>query len=430
MKILRDFQEEIARCVKCGACRSACPTFNVLKMEPAAPRGKMALLEAWLQAEIGPSERLIKHIEECVLCAACEQVCPNDVPVTTIIMKAREEIYRSGKSSLLTSIIMKVLKNKTLMDGLTRAGFFVQKFLFTPDTEGEGCRRLVPLPYIQKDRLVPPLAKKSFMDGVKAGLYTLQGNTNGPRIGFFSGCLINYLLPHIGFQSLNILHRTGASVIVPLDQACCGMPALTTGRREDAKALALKNLEAFESMRVDYITTACATCTDCLKRKFPEMLGEESPEMEKRVLRFSEKVRDITDLLINELKIDTLLKTKNHPGRETPVTYHDPCHLRRGLGIKDEPRALIEMAGFSKKEMGRPCRCCGLGGSFNITHYGLSMAINRLKSEDIRQTGASIVATACPGCMIQLRDGLHKIDARVKVRHVIELLAERLQETP
>jgi glycolate oxidase iron-sulfur subunit len=109
------------------------------------------------------------------------------------------------------------------------------------------------------------------------------------------------------------------------------------------------------------------------------------------------------------------------------VTYHDPCHLRRGLGIKDEPRELIETAGFTIKEMKHPCRCCGLGGSFSITNYDLSSEINMLKAEDIKGTGAEIAATTCPGCMVQLRDGLHKIDARVEVKHIVELLAEMVK---
>ena len=108
------------------------------------------------------------------------------------------------------------------------------------------------------------------------------------------------------------------------------------------------------------------------------------------------------------------------------MTYHDPCHLRRGQGIADEPRELIEMSGAKLKEMEHPCRCCGLGGSFNITNYEFSMAINRSKAEDIKNTGADIVATACPGCMIQIKDGLHQLGADTKVVHVIELLAFHL----
>jgi len=190
--------------------------------------------------------------------------------------------------------------------------------------------------------------------------------------------------------------------------------------------LALINLEVFEAHDLDFITTSCATCTDGLKNKFRKLLEDEGPEMKRRVDVFCGKVRDITDLLVNELKLPASMSDLKVSEDGAVVTYHDPCHLRRGLGIKDEPRELIETAGFRIKEMKHPCRCCGLGGSFSITNYDLSSEINMLKAEDIKGTGAEIAATACPGCMVQLRDGLHKIDARVEVKHIVELLADRM----
>ena len=215
-----------------------------------------------------------------------------------------------------------------------------------------------------------------------------------------------------------MIEKAGASVIVPLDQHCCGMPALGMGDIETAKSLALKNLEAFEQYELDYITTACATCGDGLRRRFKELLGDEYPE---RVNAFCSKVRDITELLVNELEFEISTSHIPHPTSQL-VTYHDPCHLNRGQGIKDAPRELIEISGARFKEMSHPCRCCGLGGSFNITDYDFSMEIARSKAEDIKNTGADIVATACPGCMIQIKDGLHQIGVKAKVLHVVELL--------
>ena len=151
------------------------------------------------------------------------------------------------------------------------------------------------------------------------------------------------------------------------------------------------------------------------------MLGDEYPE---RVNAFSNKVRDITELLVNELGVKNPTSHIPHPTSRLVVTYHDPCHLRRGQGIADEPRELIEMSGAKLKEMSHPCRCCGLGGSFNITDYDFSMEINRSKAEDIKNTGADIIATACPGCMIQIKDGLHQLGANTKVVHVVELLVD------
>lgn len=299
------------------------------------------------------------------------------------------------------------------------------------------------MPLIDERRLVPPLAEKFFLEGRKLteakwgnGEAEKRGKNLSPtrpfadspiRIGFFAGCLINYMLPNIGEASLNVLEKAGASVIVPLDQHCCGMPALGMGDVETAKSLALKNLEAFENYELDYITTACATCGDGLKRRFKELLSDEGEDVRKRVERFADKVRDITELLVNECRIQNSefnRKSKIVNRKSEIVTYHDPCHLRRGQDIADEPRELIRMSGAKLKEMGHPCRCCGLGGSLNITDYDFSMEINRSKAEDIKNTGADIIATACPGCMIQIKDGLHRLGANTKVVHVVELLVD------
>jgi len=448
MKKLANYGSELSQCVRCGACRSVCPTLNVLRRETASARGKLSLVNAYLAGEIGLSDTFVKHISECVLCGACRQSCPNNIPVPDIIMAARAEVVRDRGIPFLTSAIMKGLRESESFIGKTlKIASVAQRFVFKEVPGERGMQSRFPLPYIQDERLVPPLAKRFFLDMVEEGLENVaptfmvgklwgmnphatagrdkafSGEKN-IKVGFFAGCLINYVMPDIGLASLKVLEKAGATVFVPSGQTCCGMPALSIGDVEDAKSLALKNLEVFESYDLDFITTACATCTDGLKSRFKELLQDEGPEIKRRVESFSIKVRDITDLLVNELKLTASMLDYKPSTNGTVVTYHDPCHLRRGLGIKDEPRELIEIAGFRRKEMRHPCRCCGLGGSFSITNYGLSMEINRSKAEDIKTTGAEIAATACPGCMVQLRDGLHKVGAKVEVKHIVELLVQ------
>ncbi|HAG51748.1 MAG TPA: (Fe-S)-binding protein [Deltaproteobacteria bacterium] len=440
MKTLEQFSQEINKCVLCGTCRSVCPTFGVVQREPASARGKVALCSAFLHNEISLSEGFIKQMNECVQCMACHKACPNDVNVPDIILAARAEIAKEKGLPLAKSFILKnILDSERIMPIAMKFISKLQGLLFKGVPEESGLHRRFPLPLIDERRVVPPLAEKFFLEvrsqgpasaGFKQGSEVRsKKNTLQPRVGFFAGCLINYMLPNIGEASLKVLEKAGASVIAPLDQLCCGMPALGMGDVETAKSLALKNLEVFEQYELDYITTACSTCGDGLKRRFKELLSDEGDDIQKRVEIFAGKVRDITELLVNELEFKDLNAPISDSGLLTPnsiVTYHDPCHLRRGQGIADEPRELIEMSGAKLKEMEHPCRCCGLGGSFNITNYEFSMAINRSKAEDIKNTGADIVATACPGCMIQIKDGLHQLGADTKVVHVIELLAFHL----
>src|SRR3990167_10846497 len=428
MKTLKQLSQEINKCVLCGTCRSVCPTFGVVQREPASARGKVALCDAYLNKEIGISEGFIKHMNECVQCMACYAACPNDVNVPDIILAARAEIAKEKGMPFVKSFILEnILDSERLMPAAMKFASRLQGLLFKGVPEESGLHRRFPLPLIGERRLVPPLADRFFLEKQEARSKRQEKpHTSQPRVGFFAGCLINYMLPNIGEASLNAMEKTGASVIVPLDQHCCGMPALGMGDIETAKSLALKNLEAFEQYELDYITTACATCGDGLRRRFKELLGDEYPE---RVNAFCSKVRDITELLVRELRVGSGEWRKGYTSLGSKlsvfgsvITYHDPCHLNRGQGIKDAPRELIEISGARFKEMGHPCRCCGLGGSFNITNYDFSMEINRSKAEDIKNTGADIVATACPGCMIQIKDGLHQIGVKTKVLHVVELL--------
>jgi len=443
MKTLKQFTDEINKCVLCGTCRGVCPTFDVARREPASARGKVALCDALLKKEINISEGFIKHMTECVQCMACYESCPNDVNVPDIILAARTEIVKENGLPFIKSLTLRnFLDSERLMPAVMKFASNLQGLFFKGVPEESGLHRRFPLPLIDERRLMPPLADRFFLEGRKLteakggngeaekrgkNLSPIRPFTDSPiRVGFFAGCLINYMLPNIGEASLKLIEKAGASVIVPPDQHCCGMPALGMGDVETAKSLALKNLEAFEQYELDYITTACATCGDGLRRRFKELLGDEYPE---RVNAFCSKVRDITELLVRELRVGSGEWRKGHtslgsklsaPG--SVITYHDPCHLNRGQGIKDAPRELIEISGARFKEMSHPCRCCGLGGSFNITDYDFSMEIARSKAEDIKNTGADIVATACPGCMIQIKDGLHQIGVKAKVLHVVELL--------
>ncbi|MBI3399738.1 MAG: (Fe-S)-binding protein, partial [Deltaproteobacteria bacterium] len=290
MKTLKQFADEINKCVLCGTCRGVCPTFDVVQREPASARGKVALCGAYLNKEIELSDVFIRQMNECVQCMACQTACPNDVNVPDIILAARAEIAKKNGLPFAKSFIFKnILNSERLMPAAMKFASKLQGLLFKGVPEESGLHRRFPLPLIDEMRLVPQLADRFFLDVVadsSASLATPTGHptkgwvgqTTQPRIGFFAGCLINYMLPNIGEASLKVLEKAGASIVVPLDQHCCGMPALGNGDIETAKSLALKNLEVFEKYELDYITTACATCGDGLKRRFKELLGDEYPE--------------------------------------------------------------------------------------------------------------------------------------------------------
>lgn len=423
MSGLNLLREELNKCVRCGTCRSVCPVFWILGRETASARGKLALIQSYLNGEIGLSETYLKHIKECTLCGACKANCPNGVNTTGIISAARADSVEKLGMPVAASLVFKNLLNTGgLMAGALRIATRLQSLLFKDANVERGLLSRFALPVIGNNRLLPPLARTFFLElpevrELAEGRATSAQKT--VRVAFYAGCGVNYLMPEVGKASIEALKKAGVEVVVPSAQVCCGMPAYSMGDLKIAREMALKNLEAFEAGSYDYIATSCATCGWGLKNLFMKLLGD-SPEMKGRVEAFTSKVRDISELLVNELHYKAARKEN---GPERVVTYHDPCHLGRNQNVRDEPREIIRMGdGVVLKEMKHPCSCCGLGGGLSISNYELSMEITKRKAESVRESGAEIVATACPGCMVQLRDGLHRYGVKAKVMHVVELL--------
>lgn len=421
MSELKQLKEEMEKCVRCGTCRSVCPTFRVIGREAASARGKLSLIRSYLKGELEPGEDYLRHIKECTLCGACRTSCPNGVNTTGIICAARADYVEKKGMPAAASVVFKTLRESS-SPLVLRLATKMQGLFFKDAPIDSGLLSRFSLPLIGNGRLMPPLAKTFFLDFPEVKSLSVQKGSSGgrPRIAFYAGCGVNYLMPNIGTASLDVLKRADAEVIVPTGQVCCGMPAYSMGDVEMARSMALKNLEAFEAGEFDFITTSCATCGYGLKTLFRKLLSG-TPELAKRVEAFASKVRDITELLANDL--DFIRKGKKKENGPTSVTYHDPCHLGRNQGVREAPRELISAAnGVRLKEMKHPCSCCGLGGGLGISNYGLSIEITRRKAESIRDTGAQAVVTACPGCMVQLRDGLFRYGVGTKVAHVVELL--------
>lgn len=414
-------QTEIGKCVRCGTCRSVCPVFKALGRETACARGKLTLIGANLNGDLPLTEAYVKHVKECTLCGACKANCPNGVDTTRVYAAAREDIAAKQGLPFTASFILKhVLDSGRVMPLAMKWANRIQSIIFKDSSAGQGLLSRFTTGLVGSGRLVPQLAQRFFLDlpDVKALSGGSKSSQGAAKVAFYAGCGVNYLMPEVGVASIGLLKRAGVDVVVPSAQVCCGIPAYSMGDMDAARAMALKNLEAFESTDAAFIATSCATCGYALKKLFKELLGDD-PKLAARVEAFSKKVRDITELLVDDLGF----KGGGNKAINARVTYHDPCHLGRGQGVREAPRVLIASAkGAQLKEMKNPCACCGLGGGLSLANYELSMEIARKKAENIRNSGAGIVATACPGCMVHLRDGLHRFGVDVKVAHVVELL--------
>jgi len=271
------------------------------------------------------------------------------------------------------------------------------------------------LPYLDRDRFIPSIAHPFFLDRYPD---EREGKESQERVGLFSGCSINFLFPSIGESTVRLLTRHRFAVALPKDQACCGLPAFGSGDLETARALARRNLKAFQHLNLKRILVPCASCFYFLKEGYLKLFpGDEE------VRRWTERIVEPSVFFSKETD---LLRSPDHPAdpeKKIRITYHDPCHLKREMKIYQEPRSLLRsMPDIDLIEMKQPNRCCGMGGSFNLVYYDLSKKILRHKLDDIASTRADAVVTSCMGCMIQLKDGLRQSKANTKVLHLMEVL--------
>ena len=420
MDPLKRVENELKKCVKCGACRAHCPAFAAFQREPAVARGKVALAQHILKGDIELDDATYAAMSKCLLCGSCVDKCPNDVPTDEIVMVAREALARRRGLTTFHAAVGRVVRNRSLMKFGAAAARIFGPLFFRKVPETSGLRLRFPLPFVGGARHIPPLAKKPFLERHPE---VITGEQGKPRIVYFVGCMTNFCYPQVGEAALALFRHLGCTVIIPKNQQCCGLPAMSGGDLDTVRGLAEENLSVLEKYEADYIMTACATCGGALHKFYPAVIGKRHPELLERAKALAEKTVDAVQLLQKlGLKPD-----ETGAGSNLTVTYHDPCHLRTRNIIK-QPRELLTGApGVTLAEMEGADKCCGLGGTFNVYHYDTSMKINAGKSEAIIRTGAQAVVTGCPGCMMQLDDGLNQNRSSVRVLHTLEVLARKLR---
>ena len=420
MKTMNEVLEQAHKCVKCGTCMAQCPVYLETLEEPLVARGKISLIENVVEGDGDFNKRFSKILSQCLLCGTCAENCPNEVPADEIIRQARSLLVNDKGLSLPKKAIFQYLLDSTyLMPMLLKGGAALQGLFLKKVHEESGLRLRFPLPYLDERRYIPPLAKDSFLE-MRSGWIRAEKEVR--RVGLFVGCVTNYLFPGIGKAAVDVFVRRGISVYIPEKQYCCGLPAFGSGDEETPESLARKNIEAFQQEGIEKIVAPCASCAAMLKLDYPHLFAEADP-FRKEALAFADRISDASVVLD---RIPDPNPRQNGDGKKTlKVTYHDPCHLRRKLGIFQEPRKVLKsLPGVEYVEMREANRCCGQGGSFNIANYDLSLKILDKKIQAIEETGADIVTTSCSGCLLQLLDGLHQAGLKKDAKHLVEMVSQ------
>lgn len=434
---LKELEDQLAVCMRCGMCQSVCPLFEQTRREADVARGKLALLDGLGKNMFDDPDGVNDRLNKCLLCGSCAANCPSGVNVVEIFIKARAILTEfKGLSPMKKLIFRRMLSNPSTFDQLTEWAGKFQGF-FTKDeknAQGTSCARLVS-PLID-DRHIIPMADQPFRK--RAPMLDTAPGKSGLKVAVFTGCIIDKIFPQIGSDLIEVFKYHGVGTLIPKGQGCCGIPALASGDMQTFEKLVAYHVNLFDVDNVDCLVTACATCTSTIKKLWPAIYEGKSSAVKEKIKKISEKTLDINQLLVDKVKLfdfdahaagETTEKGDDrNRGEKERVTYHDPCHLKKSLGVFKEPRAVIHASGKTLVEMTDSDKCCGMGGSFNLYHYGISSQIGGVKSQQIAETGCSTVATGCPACMVQISDMLAKAGLDVKVRHPIQLYAESLRD--
>jgi glycolate oxidase iron-sulfur subunit len=402
-------------CIRCGLCLAACPTYREYLKETASPRGRVALARKGLEGGLELSPNLVEQMYGCFACMACNELCPVGIRPADLALSMRHVQEQLHPEKWKQWLFGRLVSHADRMEAATWPLRLYERLRIRRAIYALGLNCILPNKIRDLEAMLPRLPQRPLRRVLPE--ITLACGEERYRVGFFLGCAQSLLFAGQSSATLRVLARNGCAVVTPKEIECCGMPARGYGRMDLVEKQARHNIEVFERRNVDAIVTDCATCGSMLKEYGSLLSGD--AKWAARAEAFRRKVRDISEFL-------SAIPLREPPRRiEARVTYHDPCHLRRGQQVWKEPRKLLSLIdGLEFVELPEADWCCGSAGSQLITHYDTSWKVLGRKLDNVSKTEARIVASGCPGCQMQLNAGLQRRGLRVRVVHPVTLLDE------
>ncbi len=454
------------QCIHCGFCLPTCPTYALLGVEMDSPRGRIYQMQAVAEGRMEISQEFVDHMYCCLGCRACETACPSGVQFGKLIEAAREQIQlEAARMPLLNGTrqtkqeateppgtgdfsLYEYTESRPAIESLTQR--FLRRFFFDLMLPSRLVTSLVfaALKMYQRSGLQSLAHRAGLLDAVNALPTALRGQLKTPeelipaasgdlfpqllpeitpaltrkryRVGFVSGCIMDQVYRTINEATIRVLAANGCEVITPPTQQCCGALHVHAGEAERGRQLARHNIDVFEPYNCDVIIINSAGCGSNLK-EYGHLLRDD-PVYAARASAFSSKVKDVSEFLVSmdwNREMGMLNRT---------VTYHDACHLFHGQKVKQQPRELLTaIPGLTLVNLKEADWCCGSAGIYNITNQEMASQLLERKMSNIKATGARVVATANPGCMMQIALGAKQRDIELEVVHPIQLLDEAYQ---
>ena len=409
-------QFDLDRCVHCGLCLNACPTYRELGLEMDSPRGRIYQMVQVANGEpVTPS--YVEHIGLCLACRGCESACPSGVRYGRMVEDARAEIESQAERGRVAEWIRRFAFGRLLQSrtALTAAGTMLYAY------EAIGLQRLVrSLGFLnifgrlgELEQLAPSAEPPFYFSQIGRTFPAIGPRRH--RVAFLAGCIANVCFARLNEATVRVLQRNGCEVVIPKEQGCCGALHVHAGLREEARKLARRNIDAVLGGGFEAVITNAAGCGSTLK-EYGELL-EDDGEYAAKAREFSSLMRDITEFLAS-------IELSRPAGNvDAVVTYQDSCHLAHGQRVRTAPRQLLAaIPGLKLREMPGSDICCGSAGVYNVVQTAMSMQILSSKMDAVRSTGSQIIATANPGCILQLQAGVRLHNTGHRVMHVVEIL--------
>jgi glycolate dehydrogenase iron-sulfur subunit len=411
-------QSDLDKCVHCGLCLNACPTYRELGVEMDSPRGRIYQMNEIANGAPVTASHIL-HLDLCLACRGCETACPSGVPYGRLIEAARAEIQAQRKPSFWNRVARKIVFEHLLPSraALQMAGAGL--YLYQASGVQRVARAMGILKLfgsLGKIEALAPSAEIPFFYSKIGKTFPAIGERRY-RVAFLAGCIANICFARLNEATVRVLQRNGCEVVTPGAQNCCGALHLHSGLKDQARALARNNIDAVLTGRFDAVITNAAGCGSTLK-EYDELLEHDTAYRDKAI-QFKALMKDVTEFLAS-----INLNPKMGPV-DVVATYQDSCHLAHGQKIKAAPRKLLQaIPGLTYREMPMADLCCGSAGIYNVVHNELAMQILQHKMEHVASTGASLIVTANPGCMLQLAAGARLYGTGQRVAHVVEVLDE------
>ena len=413
-------QSLIDACVHCGFCLPTCPSYRVLGKENDSPRGRVYLMDAINKGEAPLSSFSVKHFDSCLGCLACTTACPSGVKYDELISAVRPQIQRQYNRPLPQKAIRRLIfslfpypdRIRLLLAPLA----LYQKLGFSALIKSSGLLKRFSPKLAAMESLLPSVTAQCFSDNLPEEI-PAKGEKRY-RVGMILGCVQRVFFSDVNTATARVLSANGCEIVIPRTQGCCSALPEHQGETHQAQVLARQMIDSFEDADVDYVIINAAGCGHTLK-EYGHMLADD-PDYAKKAKAFAAKVRDVQEFLA-----EVGLTAPLHPLQDGPlaVVYQDACHLLHGQKISRQPRQLLEkIPGVVLREPLDAALCCGSAGVYNMLQPEVAEELGQMKATNLANTGATLIASANPGCSLQIKQALEKQGKTINLKHPMQLL--------